>query len=160
MKCLDCFFFVLGIGSSVDMSVFPGHQGGPHNHAISALATSLSQAMSNEFKGYQSRSLENAKLLANELEKNGVKLLTNGTDTTTVIIDNKKEKLANINNFDSNNIHIYYDDESDTIRMSSLAMTTRGFGTDEFKTVAEFVNKAASLVIMFDMFVLIIFIHT
>ena len=141
---LYCLLFCnLEYAQQVDMAVFPGHQGGPHNHAISALGTSLFQASSDEFAEYQKSALENASQLADELKNKGHNLITDGTDTTTVIVSSDG---FNATNCDDNNIHVFCDDDSNAVRMSSLAMTTRGLTRDDFKTVADFVDQAASLV--------------
>lgn len=144
MFCVICFVLILKhteLASQIDMGVFPGHQGGPHNHAISALAASLFQAASDEFVDYQKSALENANQLANELKSKGYDLITDGTDTTTVVISRDG---FNSKNCDDNNIHVCTHDDSNTVRMSSLAMTTRGLTSDDFKTVADFVDQAAS----------------
>jgi glycine hydroxymethyltransferase len=71
----------------INQSVFPGHQGGPHNHTITALAVALKQAQSPDFKGYQEQVLKNAKRFEVVLGKMGYKMVTGGTDTHLVLVD-------------------------------------------------------------------------
>lgn len=71
----------------INFSVFPGHQGGPHNHTIAALAVALKQVKSLEFKDYQVQVLKNAKALEKRLLDLGYKLVTGGTDTHLLMID-------------------------------------------------------------------------
>ena len=71
----------------INFSVFPGHQGGPHNHTIGALAVALKQARSQEFKEYQAQVLKNAKAMEKQLLNLGYTLVTGGTDTHLILID-------------------------------------------------------------------------
>jgi glycine hydroxymethyltransferase len=79
----------------INASVFPGHQGGPHNHTIAALAVALKQAQSQEFKDYQQTVLMNAKALANRLGQTkeqgglGYSVVSGGTDNHLVLVDLK-----------------------------------------------------------------------
>lgn len=71
----------------INFSVFPGHQGGPHNHTIAALAVALKQVKSQEFVDYQIQVLKNAKAMEKRLLDLGYKLVTGGTDTHLLMID-------------------------------------------------------------------------
>ena len=71
----------------INFSVFPGHQGGPHNHTIGALAVALKQVQSSEFKKYQVQVLKNAKAMERRLLDFGYRLVTGGTDTHLLLID-------------------------------------------------------------------------
>ena len=73
--------------SRIDAAVFPSLQGGPHNHAIGAVAVALKQAMSPEFKKYQEQVLKNAKAMANALLKKKYSLVSGGTDNHLVLVD-------------------------------------------------------------------------
>lgn len=75
------------LSDKVDSSVFPGCQGGPHNHSISAIAAALKMAQGDEFRDYQNQILTNAKTLARVLQKHGCKLVTGGTDNHMVLVD-------------------------------------------------------------------------
>jgi glycine hydroxymethyltransferase len=76
----------------INFAVFPGLQGGPHNHTIGALATCLKQAATPEFVEYQKQVLKNCSRLADELNKLGYNLVSGGTDNHLVLIDVKASK--------------------------------------------------------------------
>jgi glycine hydroxymethyltransferase len=78
--------------SRINFSVFPGSQGGPHNHTISALATALKQALTPEYKAYQKQVLSNSKRFADALMKKGYVLVSGGTDNHLLLVDLKKSK--------------------------------------------------------------------
>lgn len=80
--------------SKVNFAVFPGHQGGPHNHTIAALATALLQASSPEFKAYQKQVLSNSKHFAGALIKKGYSLVGGGTDNHLVLVNLKKSAAS------------------------------------------------------------------
>jgi glycine hydroxymethyltransferase len=67
----------------INFSVFPGHQGGPHNHTITALAVALGQALTPEFKEYAHQVIKNAKVLEEEFKKRGYDLASGGTGIPT-----------------------------------------------------------------------------
>ncbi|MBW2963702.1 serine hydroxymethyltransferase [Candidatus Woesearchaeota archaeon] len=72
---------------AIDKAVFPGLQGGPHQHVIAAKAVAFYEAMQPEFKDYAHQIVKNAKALANTLMENNVKLVSNGTDNHLILID-------------------------------------------------------------------------
>jgi glycine hydroxymethyltransferase len=76
--------------SKINFSVFPGHQGGPHNHTIAALATALHQAKSSEFKAYQQQTLMNCKYFAKLLVDKEYNLVGGGTDNHLLLVDLRK----------------------------------------------------------------------
>lgn len=78
--------------SRINFSVFPGSQGGPHNHTISALATALKQALTPEYKAYQKQVLSNSKRFADALMKKGYELVSGGTDNHLLLVDLKKSR--------------------------------------------------------------------
>jgi glycine hydroxymethyltransferase len=81
----------------INFSVFPGHQGGPHNHTIGALAVALKQAHSQEFKDYQKQVLTNAKHMEGEFRKRGYEMVSGGTDTHLILLDLRNQVyLANV----------------------------------------------------------------
>jgi hypothetical protein len=75
------------IEDKINFSVFPGLQGGPHNHTIAGLAVALKQAASPEFKAYQTQVLSNSKAMATALLAKGYKLVSGGTDNHLVLVD-------------------------------------------------------------------------
>ena len=76
--------------SSLHESVFPGFQGGPHNHSIAGIAACLHEAGTREYKEYIDQSLNYSKELASSLRQKGYDLLTSGTDTHIIVIDLRK----------------------------------------------------------------------
>lgn len=140
----------------INFSVFPGHQGGPHNHTISALAVALKQASTPEFKKYQQQVVENARVFGEELLKRGFKLVSGGTDTHLVLIDltplgidgARLEAILERLNIAANKNTIPGDKSAlfpSGLRVGTPAMTTRGFGAAEFSQVAAYIEVAAKL---------------
>lgn len=136
----------------INFSVFPGHQGGPHNHTIAALAVALKQVKSQEFVDYQKQVLKNAKALEKRLLSLGYKLVTGGTDTHLLMIDLRDKKIdgarvervlemANV----ATNKNTVPGDKSALIpgglRVGTPAMTTRGFKEDDFEKVADIIHR-------------------
>lgn len=74
----------------INMSVFPGLQGGPHNHAIAGIAVAMKAAKTEEFHRYQARVVENARRVAAALQQLGYTVVTGGTDCHIVHIDLKR----------------------------------------------------------------------
>ena len=78
--------------NDIDRAVFPGLQGGPHENVIAAKAVAFKEAMEPEFKTYAKQMIKNAKALAETLMSEGIKLVSNGTDTHLILIDLIKTK--------------------------------------------------------------------
>ncbi|CUS21115.1 LAQU0S02e06194g1_1 [Lachancea quebecensis] len=142
----------------INFSVFPGHQGGPHNHTISALAVALKQAATPEFKEYQTAVVANASVFGKELVKRGFQLVSGGTDTHLVLIDlsnigidgARLETILEKINIAANKNTVPGDKSAlfpSGLRVGTPAMTTRGFGPGEFAKVAEYIDRAAKLAI-------------
>ncbi len=143
----------------INFSVFPGSQGGPHNHTISALATALKQALTPEFIQYQKDVLSNNKVFANKLQSMGYNLVGGGTDNHLVLIDVKSsknidgarvERVLELANIAVNKNTIPGDVSAMTpggIRMGSCALTTRGLSNNDFIKVAEIFNRAVDITI-------------
>ena len=141
------------ISKKVDSAVFPGYQGGPLMHIIAAKAVGFKEALKPEFKEYIKSVLANAKILAETLKNNGFKIYSGGTDTHLMLVDlrpfNVKGNVAAESlsraNITCNKNGIPFDNESPMItsgiRLGSQAATTRGFGLNEFKKVAELITK-------------------
>jgi glycine hydroxymethyltransferase len=146
----------------INSSVFPGHQGGPHNHTITALAVALKQAQSNEFRSYQEAVLLNAKAFAKRLgdpkEKGGLgyTIVSGGTDNHLVLVDLKPqgvdgarvERVLELVGVASNKNTVPGDKSAlkpGGLRMGTPAMTTRGFQAEDFVRVADVVNRAVTI---------------
>ncbi|PQE23959.1 putative glycine hydroxymethyltransferase protein [Rutstroemia sp. NJR-2017a WRK4] len=146
----------------INASVFPGHQGGPHNHTITALAVALKQAQSDEFRAYQEAVLLNAKAFAKRLgdpkDKGGLgySIVSGGTDNHLVLVDLKPqgvdgarvERVLELVGVASNKNTVPGDKSAlkpGGLRMGTPAMTTRGFQPDDFVRVADVVNRAVTI---------------
>ncbi len=140
----------------INFSVFPGHQGGPHNHTITALAVALKQTTTPEFKQYQQQVIDNAKALEHELKRLGHKLVADGTDSHMVLLDLRSKSLDGARveavleqvNIACNKNSIPGDKSALTpcgIRIGAPAMTTRGFGEKDFERVAYYIDQCISL---------------
>ncbi|KAH7154943.1 serine hydroxymethyltransferase [Dactylonectria estremocensis] len=140
----------------INFSVFPGHQGGPHNHTITALAVALKQAASPDFKAYQEKVVSNAKTMETTLKSLGHKLVSDGTDSHMVLVDLRQHSLdgARIEavleqiNIACNKNAIPGDKSALTpygIRIGTPAMTSRGFGEKEFERVAKYIDEAIKI---------------
>lgn len=146
----------------INQSVFPGHQGGPHNHTITALAVALLQAQQPEFRQYQSLVLQNAKALADRLgnvKENGglgYNVVSGGTENHLALIDLRDrgvdgarvERVLELVNVASNKNTVPGDKSAmrpGGLRMGSPAMTTRGFQPDDFRRVADIIHRAVGI---------------
>ncbi|KAK4224165.1 serine hydroxymethyltransferase [Podospora fimiseda] len=151
----------------INQSVFPGHQGGPHNHTIAALAVALKQAQTPEFKSYQSQVLANAKAFARRLgepkEKGGLgySIVSGGTDNHLVLADLKPqgvdgarvERVLELVGVAANKNTVPGDKSAllpGGLRMGTPAMTTRGFNEEDFERVADIVDRAVAIAVRVD----------
>lgn len=142
----------------INFSVFPGHQGGPHNHTITALAVALKQAKTPEFKEYQSLVLKNAKVLEAEFKAKSYKLVSDGTDSHMVLVSLRDkgidgarvETVCEAINIALNKNSIPGDKSAlvpGGIRIGAPAMTTRGLGEKDFERIVGYIDQAINLAI-------------
>jgi len=140
----------------INFSVFPGHQGGPHNHTITALAVALKQAQSSDFKEYQTQVKKNAKALEVEFKNMGYKLVTDGTDNHMVLLDLKPQALDGARveaileqvNIACNKNTTPGDKSALSpcgIRIGAPAMTSRGLVEEDFKRIAGYIDTCIKL---------------
>ncbi|KAM0525476.1 hypothetical protein ACHAPE_000181 [Trichoderma viride] len=140
----------------INFSVFPGHQGGPHNHTITALAVALKQAQTPEFKAYQEKVVSNAKTLEVKFKELGHKLVADGTDSHMVLLDLRQFNLDGARveavleqiNIACNKNAIPGDKSALTpcgIRIGTPAMTSRGFGEKDFERVVEYIDQTIKI---------------
>jgi glycine hydroxymethyltransferase len=140
----------------INFSVFPGHQGGPHNHTITALAVALKQATTPEFKQYQEQVVKNAKALEVEFKKLGYKLVADGTDSHMVLLDLRPQSLDGARveavleqvNIACNKNAIPGDKSALSpcgLRIGTPAMTSRGFGEEDFNRVASYIDQCIKI---------------
>ena len=144
---------------AINSSVFPGHQGGPHNHTITALAVALKQAQSKSFRVYQETVLANAKALAARLGNSpnsgglGYNIVSGGTDNHLVLVDLKNrgidgarvERVLELCGVASNKNTVPGDKSAlrpGGLRLGTPAMTSRGFQPEDFSRVADLVDRA------------------
>ncbi|MFP3031496.1 MAG: serine hydroxymethyltransferase, partial [Wolbachia sp.] len=137
----------------IQSAVFPGLQGGPLMHVIAAKAVAFKEALAPEFKTYSKKVVENAKVLAQELQKHGLNIITGGTDSHIVLVDLRSQKLTGKDVVDSleragitcNKNSVPFDTEKPTItsglRFGTAAETTRGLEAENFKEIASLVNE-------------------
>jgi glycine hydroxymethyltransferase len=144
------------LASAIDAAVFPGMQGGPSMHIIAAKAVCFFEAMQPEFVDYQKSVLENARVLASELQKYGMRIVSGGTDNHIVLVDlspqgisgKDAEEALGAAGISVNRNTIPFDPKppriTSGIRLGTPAVTTRGFGTEEMKRIASLIAKVLS----------------
>jgi len=142
-----------GLAQQVDRAVFPGTQGGPHMHVIAAKAICFGEALRPEFPDYQRRVVENARVLAAELQAQGLRIVSGGTDNHLILVDvgikgltgRQVEKTLDSVGIFCNKNTIPYDERPPAvgsgIRLGTPALTTRGFGSQEMKGIAGLISQ-------------------
>ena len=142
--------------NKINFSVFPGLQGGPHNHTISGLACALKQANEPAFKDYQTQVLKNSQALAAGLQARGFELVSGGTENHIVLADlrpkgvdgSRVERVLELAHIAANKNTVPGDVSAMVpggLRMGSPALTSRGFIEEDFEQVAEFVHRAVEI---------------
>lgn len=141
---------------AINNAVFPGLQGGPHNHTIGGLAVCLEHAQSPEFKVYQNQVVANCRALANRLVELGYKLVSGGSDNHLVLVDlrpsgidgARTEKILDLASITLNKNSVPGDKSAlvpGGIRIGSPAMTTRGLGEKEFALIADLIHEGVQI---------------
>lgn len=149
-------FYKKKLENLINFSVFPGIQGGPHQHQIGALCFQLGYVNSEEFKNYIIQVKKNANVLANELIKRNYKLCTNGTENHLILIDlrpnkitgNKIEKICEFVDISINKNSVPGDKSALTpggIRLGTPALTSRGFKEEDFIKVADYLDRVIKI---------------
>ncbi|PIA41414.1 hypothetical protein AQUCO_02200078v1 [Aquilegia coerulea] len=149
---------VLGVDleTAINNAVFPGLQGGPHNHTIGGLAVSLKNAQTAEFKAYQGQVISNCKALASRLIELGYKLVSGGSDNHLVLVDLRPmgidgarvEKILDMASITLNKNSVPGDKSAlvpGGIRIGTPAMTTRGFSERDFIATADFIHEGVQV---------------
>lgn len=141
------------IGKKINSAVFPGLQGGPLMHVIAAKAVALGEALQPEFRVYQRAVKENARVLAETLAKQGLAIVTGGTDCHLLLVDLRPRRLtdraaeASLEraHITANKNAVPFDPEKPTItsgiRLGSPAATARGFSAAEFREIGLLIDK-------------------
>ncbi len=138
--------------ADLDRQVFPGIQGGPLMHVIAAKAVAFGEALTPEFKLYQQQVVKNAAVLAGALQKNGFRLVADGTDNHLILVDvgasgftgkevaNALDKAS----ITANKNGIPFDKKSpfvtSGVRLGTPAVTTRGMKEEDMQTIADFIK--------------------
>ncbi len=144
------------LAAAIDAAVFPGMQGGPYMHIIAAKAVCFFEAMQPEFVDYQKSVLENARVLASELQRYGMRIVSGGTDNHIVLVDlspqgisgKDAEEALGTTGISVNRNTIPFDPKppliTSGIRLGTPAVTTRGFGIEEMKSIASLIVRVLS----------------
>ncbi len=144
------------LASSIDSAVFPRTQGGPLMHVIAAKAVAFHEAMQPGFVQYQRAILDNALILASELNRLGLRLVSGGTDNHMVLVDitdtgvtgrEAEDALGEVGIVVNRNA-IPFDSRpprlASGIRLGTPAVTSRGFGSSEMKRIAALIARVIS----------------
>lgn len=143
---------------AIDRAVFPGLQGGPHEHVIAAKAVAFNEALQPEFKIYAEQVVKNAKVLAETLMEEGVKLVSDGTDTHLILIDLIKTESVGEKDMGrkvavaleeaglvTNANTIPFDPSTpfnpSGIRLGTPILTTRGMKEKEMRKIGKFIAR-------------------
>jgi glycine hydroxymethyltransferase len=139
--------------AAIDRAVFPGLQGGPHNHTTAGIAVAAKEAAQPEFKAYARAVVENARVLADALVSRGFELVTGGTDNHLLLIDLSKQRVPGklaARALDRAGIVVNYNSvpfdprspfDPSGIRLGTPAVTTRGMGPREMQVLAELIER-------------------
>ncbi len=139
---------------AIDKAIFPGMQGGPLMHVIAAKAVSFGEALTDEFKAYQKRIIDNSQALAASLKAHNINIVSGGTDNHLILLDlrgtgvtgKELEHRLDAVNITTNKNAIPNDPESpfitSGIRVGTPAATSRGLGVDDFTKIGELIALA------------------
>lgn len=144
------------LASKIDTAVFPGLQGGPHNHTIAGIAIALGQCLTEEFVAYAKQILANSQALSKRLMSLGYSLTTGGTDNHLCLVDlrpsglegAKAEHVLDLASITCNKNTCPGDASAlrpGGIRLGTPALTSRGFKEDDFVKVADFIHEGLEI---------------
>jgi glycine hydroxymethyltransferase len=148
--------------AAVDKAIFPGLQGGPHNHTTAAIAVALHEAGTDEFKAYAHQIVANAKALAAALLERGFDLVSGGTDNHLILIDLTSKgiggkpaaKALDRAGIETNYNTVPYDTrkpfDPSGIRLGTPALTTRGLTEAQMPQVAAWIDETVTAAIKED----------
>jgi len=138
---------------AVDKAIFPGTQGGPMMHTIAAKAVALREAMTKSFRDYAAQIVANARVLAEELQRHGLRIVSGGTDTHLLLVDlapvnvtgKAAEEALERAGITVNKNMIPFDARKPTItsgvRIGTPALTTRGMREDDMRRIAGWIAR-------------------
>lgn len=140
---------------AIDKAVFPGLQGGPHNHTTAGIAVAFKEAATPEFRAYAARIVENAKALAASLQGEGFRVVGGGTQNHLVVVDatsmgvtgRQLAKAMDAAGMVCNFNRIPFDTQPalhpSGVRLGTPATTSRGFGPQEMEKIAAWMAQVA-----------------
>ncbi|KAB0397265.1 hypothetical protein E2I00_005318 [Balaenoptera physalus] len=140
----------------INFAVFPSLQGGPHNHAIAAVAVALKQACTPMFREYSLQVLKNARAMADALLERGYSLVSGGTDNHLVLVDlrpkgldgARAERVLELVSITANKNTCPGDRSAITpggLRLGAPALTSRQFREDDFRKVVGFIDEGVNI---------------
>jgi len=141
--------------AAIDRAVFPGLQGGPHNHTTAAIAVAAKEAAEPGFRGYAASVVENARALGRALEARGFRLITGGTDNHLLLIDMTPKGIAGkpyaqaldragiVANYNSIPFDPRKPFDPSGLRIGTPAITSRGMGAAEMERLAGWMDEVA-----------------
>ncbi len=144
----------VSLAKEIDKGVFPGMQGGPHDHINAAKAVAFGEALKPEFQTYAKNVILNAKAMAAELMKLGYKIITDGTDNHLMVVDmtskgvsgKEAEEAMEKVGISSSRSTIPFDTrkpfDPSGVRLGTAAITTRGFDEEDSREVARIIDRA------------------
>jgi len=142
--------------SALDKAVFPGLQGGPHNHTTAGIAVALKEAGTDDFRTYAHTIVANAKALAEALVERGFDLVSGGTDNHLLLIDLTSKNVAGkpaAKALDRAGIELNYNTvpfdprkpfDPSGIRLGTAAITTRGLGVEQMPQLATWIDRVVT----------------
>jgi glycine hydroxymethyltransferase len=142
--------------AAIDKAVFPGVQGGPHNHTTAAMAVAFKEAATEEFRAYAAQVVANSGALAETLSRRGFDLITGGSDTHLLLVDLTGKDITGkvaARALDTAGLVLNYNavpfdprkpDNPSGIRLGTAAVTSRGFKEKEMFQVGEWINAVIS----------------
>jgi glycine hydroxymethyltransferase len=148
--------------SAVDKAVFPGLQGGPHNHTTAAIAVALHEAAQPEFSGYAHQVVANGKALADALTARGYDLVSGGTDNHLILLDLTPQGIAGkpaAKALDRAGIELNYNTvpfdprkpfDPSGVRLGTPAITTRGLREEHMPQIAAWMDEAITAAVKDD----------
>ncbi|MFI5303070.1 MAG: serine hydroxymethyltransferase, partial [Polyangiales bacterium] len=139
--------------AAIDKAVFPGLQGGPHNHTTAAIAVAAHEASQPSFKKYARQIVDNAKALADTLTKHGFSLVTGGTDNNLILVDltpngvsgkvyaKALDRAGLVLNYNSVPFDPRKPFDPSGVRLGTPGATSRGMGVDEMKQIGDWMKR-------------------
>ena len=142
--------------SAIDKAVFPGLQGGPHNHTTAAIAVALKEAATDDFKTYAHNIVANSRALAEELGSRGIDMVSGGSDNHLILIDLTNRdvpgkvaaKALDRAGIECNYNSVPYDTrkpfDPSGLRIGTAAVTSRGMGAAEMRQIGRWIDEVVT----------------